>query len=122
MRKHAEEFAEEDRKRKEAIEARNNADQAVYTAEKAVRDLGDKVPVDKKQEVEEHVIKVREIMDGEDTEKIRQETDALMQVVQGLGAAAYQQGAPETEAGDPTDDQPDPEGDEDVIEGDFKEM
>ena len=61
MRKEAEAHAEEDRRRKELIEARNYADNAVYTAEKVLRDLGDKVPGDLKSQVEDQVAKVRQV-------------------------------------------------------------
>jgi molecular chaperone DnaK len=94
MRKDAEQHAEDDRKRKELIEARNTADNAVYTAEKALRDLGEKVPADVKTKVEEHVSKVRAVMNSDDSATIRRETEELFQVVQQIGAAAYQQGAP----------------------------
>jgi molecular chaperone DnaK len=122
MRKEAEQFAEEDRKRKEGIEARNEADTAAYTAEKALRDLGDKVPADKRQEVEASVASVREALEGDDVDAIRTATTSLMTLVQELGAAAYQEaGAGMPEGEQPQDGQGGPE-DEDVIEGDFKEM
>ncbi len=101
MRKEAETFAEEDRKRKDLIEAKNMADNAVYTAEKALRDLGDKVPGDLRSQVEDEVAKVRAVMDGDDLEAIKNATEALNQVIQQIGAAAYQQEAPE--AGGPGD-------------------
>ncbi len=125
MRKEAELHVDEDRRRKELIEARNTADSAVYTAEKALRDLGDKVPADLKTQVEDHVSKVREVMTGEDSETIKRETEALNQVIQQIGAAAYQQGATEVgapEAGE-SDAGPDsgPEG-EDVVDGEFRNV
>jgi molecular chaperone DnaK len=126
MRDDAEKFAEEDLQRKEIIEARNNADNAVYTSEKAIRDLGDKVPDDMKAQVEEKVAKVREVMDLDldDPEVIKGATDELMTVVQQLGAAAYQEAPPapgETET-PPENGDAAPEGDEDVVEGEFTEM
>ncbi len=124
MRKDAEAHAEEDRKHKELIEARNLADNATYTAEKTLRDLGDKVPEDRKGKVEAETANVRSVIDSEDTDAIRQATDALMNVVQQLGAAAYQQEAPaaEPESGE-TESEPPPdegEGEEDVVEGEFR--
>jgi molecular chaperone DnaK len=124
MRKDAEAHAEEDRKHKELIEARNLADNATYTAEKTLRDLGDKVPEDMKSKVEAETANVRSVIDSEDTDAIRQATDALMNVVQQLGAAAYQQEAPATEpeSGE-TESEPPPdegEGEEDVVEGEFR--
>ncbi len=124
MRHEAEEYAEEDERRRAAIEARNEADTSVYTAEKAMRDLGDKVPAESKQEVEEKVAAVRKAMEGEDVEALKSTTEALMQTVQALGASAYQQEVPETGPGPDVDadDGPPSEEDEDVIEGEFEEV
>jgi molecular chaperone DnaK len=122
MRQEAEQFADEDERRKEMIEAHNQADNAVYTAEKALKDLGDKVPEDMRTEVEAKVAVVREAMGQDDAVAMRQSTEELMQVVQQLGAAAYQQDAPEASPGDPAPEDPQPGDDEDVIEGEFTEM
>jgi molecular chaperone DnaK len=132
MRKDAESHAEDDRRRKELIEARNNADNSVYTAEKALRDLGDKVPADVRSNVESHVTQVREAMNRDDAGEIRRETEALMQVVQQIGAAAYQQqpGGPQQappEEGGPQEPPPPPPGGqgpegEDVVDGEFRNV
>jgi molecular chaperone DnaK len=119
MRKEAEAHAEEDRRRKELVEVRNAADNSVYTAEKVLRDLGDKVSGDLKKEVEEAVEKVRKVMEGEDVAAIRQATEALNQVVQRIGAAAYQQAEPQ--AGETSGEPETGSGDEDVVEGEFKD-
>ena len=119
MRRDAESHADEDRKRKELVEARNNADNAVYTAEKVLRDLGEKVPADLKSKVEEGTSNVRQVMNSDDAEGIRKATEELNQVVQQVGTAAYQQAGPEQGA---------PEGgpsqgagpDEDVVDGEFR--
>ncbi len=119
MRKDAEMHAEEDRRRKELIEARNAADNAAYSAEKVLRDLGEKVPADLKSRVEIEVANVRRVMESDDTAAIRRATDSLMQVVQQVGSAAYQQGS----AGSgPTSGEPGrgDEGGEDVVEGEFR--
>jgi molecular chaperone DnaK len=124
MRKDAEAHAEDDKKRKELIEARNLADNAVYTAEKTLKDLGDKIPADLKERVETEAAKVREVQTSEDADEIRNATDALMSVVQELGAAAYQQGAPAAgqpgEAGSEEPGSSEEDGD-DVVDGEFKE-
>jgi molecular chaperone DnaK len=125
MRKDAEAHADEDRMRKELIEARNAADNAVYTAEKTLRDLGEKIPADLKTKVEAESANVRKAMEGEDVDSIRQATDTLMSAVQQVGAAAYQQ-QPGPEAASPPpggESGPGPEsGDsgEDVVEGEFR--
>ena len=125
MRKDAEAHAEEDIKRKELIEARNLADNAVYTAEKTLKDLGDKIPDDMKAKVETETAKVREVLTSEDASVIRQATEALMSVVQELGAAAYQEETPEPGA-ETGEAEPEPESGEeeedgeDVVEGEFR--
>ncbi len=103
MRKEAEANKAEDDKRKENIEARNSADNAIYTAEKALRDLGDKVPADVRTNVEQQVIKVRESLSSNDTAQIKSATDQLFQVIQQIGAAAYQQQGPTAGPAGPTD-------------------
>jgi molecular chaperone DnaK len=109
------------------IEARNLADNAVYTAEKALRDLGDKVPGDMKSKVEEQVASVRQAMGSDVVDDIRRATDELMGTVQQIGAAAYQQAGPE--AGVPPEDGagpgeggPEGERDEDVVDGEFRNV
>ncbi len=124
MRRDAELHADEDRKRRELIEARNQADNMVYSAEKTLTDLGDKVPADLKTQVEDAAAKVREVKDGEDIEAIKGATNELSQVMQKLGEAAYAQAGqtpppdPETEGEPPSDDQ----DDGDVVEGEFKQV
>ncbi len=128
MRNEAEEFAEEDRMRKEEIEARNHADNMIYTAEKALRELGEKVPAEVKGQVEESVKNLREALDSEDTAAIKQATEALGQVIATIGQAAYQgTGAGDfaSSTGDADSNGEDPstssEDEEDVIEGEFSE-
>jgi molecular chaperone DnaK len=122
MRKEAEAHADEDRRRKEQIEAHNTADNSVYTAEKVLRDLGDKVPGDLKSKVDDQVAKVRQVMNSDDTDTIRKETEALNQIVSQIGAAAYQQPgpAPEQPGGD-GGKEPGPEG-EDVVDGEYRNV
>jgi molecular chaperone DnaK len=129
MRKEAEEHAEDDRHRKELVEARNNADNAAYTAEKTLRDLGDKVPADMKKKVEDQVTKVRQVMSSDDTAKIKSTTDELFQTIQQIGAAAYQQSGPAAggtsgpsdSSGPSGPQQPGPNG-EDVVDGEFRNV
>jgi molecular chaperone DnaK len=123
MVKDAELHADEDRQRKEEIEARNMADQAVYSAEKTLRDLGDKVPENVRKDVEEKAEALKQIKDTGSIEDLRQKTEALSQALQQVGAAAYgQQGGP----GEPPPGGPDMGGgptppDEDVVDGEFSE-
>jgi molecular chaperone DnaK len=119
MRREAEAHAEEDRRRKELIEARNNADNQVYSAEKVLRDLGDKVPADLKSQVEEKIAKLREVMNSNDLETIQRASEDLNQALQRVGAAAYQQSGPA--AGAPGADKGPSSGEgEDVVDGEFR--
>jgi len=129
MRKEAETNAESDRKRKDLIEVKNRADNTIYTAEKSLKDLGDKVPADIKQQTEDSIKKVREVLSGDDVEAIRRETDSLGEVIQKIGSSVYQQTSgeppkPEDSAGG-TPPPPDSEGGsggDDVVDGEFKQV
>jgi len=123
MRKDAESHKAEDDKRKELVEAHNTADSAVYTAEKTLKDLGDKVPAASKQEIEDLVAKTRATLDTEDAAAMKAATEALMERLQKLGAEAYQGGAAPggPDAGPGGDAGSGPAGGEDVVDGEFKE-
>ncbi|NLS78576.1 MAG: molecular chaperone DnaK [Chloroflexi bacterium] len=117
----AEQHRADDEKRKDSVEARNIADSAVYTAEKTLRDLGDKVPADLKSEVEGKVAAVRSALQGSDADAMRRTTQELMESVQKVGAAAYQQqpgGTPPPPGGE----QEKPADDEGTVEGEFREV
>ncbi|MBP9676279.1 MAG: molecular chaperone DnaK [Anaerolineaceae bacterium] len=128
MKKDAEANVEDDRKRKELVEVRNNADNAVYGAEKLIRENGDKIPADLKQEVEGHINSLRSVLNEDNAENIRKATDTLNQSVQKIGASMYQQpGTGEAQPDNTTTDEPGPdpskEGDSgDVVDGEFKSV
>ena len=90
MIKEAERFAEEDRRRREAAEARNAADQLSYQIEKALKEWGDKVPEADRGELQRANDELKEALKGEDVERIRRATDAAMQVFQRVGQAMYE--------------------------------
>ncbi len=117
MRKDAETHADEDRKRKELIEVRNNADNTAYAAEKALRDFGDKVPTDVRSDIEAKAAEVKSVAQGEDVEKIKSATEALGQAIQKIGASVYEQGQASggEEAGSSSNENPD------VVDGEVKE-
>jgi molecular chaperone DnaK len=95
MVREAEAHADEDRKRRDLIEARNLADSLAYNAEKTLRDLGDQVPAEIKSQVEEKAKAVREALETDDTDRIKQATEELSTAMQQIGQAMYaqQQGA-----------------------------
>jgi molecular chaperone DnaK len=129
MKKEAETFAEQDNKRKELIEVRNYADNTIYTTEKTIRDGGDKVPADAKKEAEEAITNLRKVMESDNVEEIRKQTEALGQILQKIGASMYQQpGTPGNQAGqgptssDNSQNQGKPDDGEDVVDGEFKNV
>ncbi|MFA5835747.1 MAG: molecular chaperone DnaK [Bellilinea sp.] len=123
MRVEAESHAEEDRKRKELVEVRNYADNTVYAAEKTLKDYGDKVSAELKQQTEQGISKVKEVMQGQDAAAIRQAADDLGQTIQKVGGSMYQQQGDQAGPSGDSGQQPGsgPSG-EDVVEGDFKEQ
>jgi len=117
MRKDAEAHAEDDRKRKDLIEARNQADNAVYTAEKALREFGDKVPSEVKSEVEAKSAEVKKAAESDNVEAIKAATESLGQVIQKIGASVYQQ----PNASDNNDGSERKESGPDFVDGEVKE-
>lgn len=87
MKKEAELHAEDDKKKKEVVEARNIADQLIYTAEKAIKDAGDKVSAEIKTEVEAKVAELRKAKDAQDLGAIKTATEALSTSMQKIGEA-----------------------------------
>jgi len=131
MRREAEANAEADTKRKELIEARNHADNMVYTAEKTMKDFADKIPADMKTKTEDGIKKVKDVLKSDDPASIKKATEDLGAIIQSMGASFYQQpgagpaAGPSTSGGVPgadTGQNPSPEGpsDGDVVDGEFK--
>jgi len=89
--KEAEAHSEEDKKRQEEIEVRNNADSMIYTSEKTLEELGEKVDAEKKSKIESLVKELRELVASDDVGAIKSKTDELTKVVQEVGAAIYQE-------------------------------
>ena len=93
--KEAEQYAAEDKKRKEAIEIRNNADQLVYQSEKALSELGDKVEQAEKDAITAEIDKVKEALKGDNTDLIKEATDALQQKFYEISQKLYAQANPQ---------------------------
>ncbi len=125
MVKDAEAHAEEDKKRKELVEARNAADGLVHTTEKSLSEHGDKIEEAEKSQIEADLAALKEAMAGEDVAEIQAKTEALAQSSMKLGEAMYK--AQEEAAGDAGQaEEPQPggasEGQEDVVDADFEEV
>ncbi|HEX7593401.1 MAG TPA: Hsp70 family protein, partial [Anaerolineae bacterium] len=130
MVKEAARFSDEDKKRKEEVEVRNNADSAVYQSEKMLRDLGDKVPADVKAEVEPKIAALKTAMGGRDVADIKTKTEDLAKSLQKIGEKMYQQtggaGTPpppgaDGGSGESGGTPPPPDG-SDTVEGEFREV
>jgi len=115
MVKEAEAHADEDRRRKELIEARNQADSAIYTVEKSLKDGTGRIPEPVRTEVEQAIAAVKDSMQGENVARIRQALDHLSQVTARISEAM--KSAPEEDAARPSgNDAPD------VVDADFEEV
>jgi molecular chaperone DnaK len=92
MTKEAEMHAKEDTEKKEKVESRNHADALIFTAEKSLKDAGDKVPTDVKTEVESKIKALKDILDSGSKEDLEAKTKDLSETLSKIGQAAYQQG------------------------------
>lgn len=119
MVKDAEQYAEEDRQRREAVDVRNQGDSLVHTTEKFLAENGDKVGDDLKAEVQADVDALKETLNGEDTEAIKAATGKLAESSQKLGTALYEAAAAEA-ASAPSGDA-DGGNDDDVVDAEIVE-
>ncbi|MHB9033653.1 MAG: molecular chaperone DnaK, partial [Anaerolineae bacterium] len=122
MVKTAEEHAADDKKRKEEAEVRNETDSLAYTAEKTLKELGDKVPADMRSDVEAKISAARDALKGGNIAEMRQKGEELSAALQKVGASAYgQPGGEQTPP--PGPDQQGPQKDDgQTVEGDFREV
>jgi len=117
--KEAEQFAQEDKEKKESADAVNNANTLVYQAEKTVEDLKDKLTDDDKNAIKTATDKVKEAQKGTDTEAIKSATEELSKKLMEVGQKVYQSAAPQQDA--PSSDGPST-NDDGTVEADFKEV
>ncbi len=124
MQKDAELHAEEDKKRKALVEARNNAESVIHVTEKSLRELGDKVDPATKSAVEQEMEKVKQVKDGEDAEAIKQATDSLTQASHKLAELMYAQASQQGTAPGAGASASSKKGkdDDDVVDADFEEV
>ncbi len=132
MKREAEMHAADDTRKREEVEARNMADTLVYTAEKTLREQGDKVPSDLKSDVDAKIAAVKSALQGSDVQQLKRTTQELSDSMQKVGAAVYQQagGGPGAGPGAGAPPPPPPGGgdevpgkkDEGTVEGEFREV
>ena len=123
----AEAHAEEDKRKRELIETRNHADSLVYSTEKTLREMGDKIDQTTKADIEAQIVKVRSAIDGDDKDSIQREMDALMQMSHKVAEEAYkraggEQAGAQAQEGAPGESQQKKKSDDDVVDADFEEV
>jgi molecular chaperone DnaK len=116
--KEAERHATEDRRRREVVEARNQADTLIYQVEKSLRELGERVPQTDRSRIETQVSDLRQAISGDDLGRIRQLTEALQQMMHSLSQQAY--AAQSQSSGTPS--QEGTPAQEDTVEGEFRDV
>ncbi len=128
MRREAEAHAADDTRKKEEVETKNIAEATVYSAEKTIREYGDKIPADLKSEVEGKIAATRSALQGTDISYIKSSLQALNDSMQKIGSAVYQKTSPPP-GGSPGDQDssqdagsPPPPRDEGTVEGEFREV
>ena len=132
MVKDAEAHAEEDKKLREQVEAKNQAESLIHASEKTLKDGGDKIPADVKQAVEAAITDLKGVIGGGDLGQIRAKTEALAQASMKAGEALYKTQTPPPGGGPPGPQGPDqggagaqgagPGGSEKVVDADFEEV
>ncbi len=125
--KDAEMHADDDKKKKELVEARNSADALIYSTEKSIKELGDKVDSETKSKVEEASSALKKAMEGEDAEEIKRLSEEMTQISHKLAEAMYQQAsAGDQQAAGADAESADQAGsaapEEDVVDADFEEV
>lgn len=118
--KEAEKFAEEDKKVKEAIDVRNNADQAVYQAEKTIGDMGDKIDAADKTSLQTKIDALKEALKGTDVDAIKAKQDELQKEFFAVSEKLYKNASPEAQQGAEGASQSAPK--DDVVDADYKEV
>jgi molecular chaperone DnaK len=118
--KEAEEYAAEDKKRREAVDVRNNADQMIYTTEKTIADLGDKLSEEEKGKLETAKEALKEALKGEDIEAIKAKQEELQKEIFAISEKIYKAANPQGAEGAPTGDAQN--ADPNVYEADFTDV
>ncbi len=122
MVKEAEENAEADKAKKEDAELRNEADQLIFSSDKAVEDLGDKVETDEKEQIESAKEELKTALEGTDLEEIKTKKEALESAVQGVTTKLYEQMAQEQQEGAADAGSEAGNADDNVVDAEYKEV
>ncbi len=119
--KEAEQYAAEDKKRREEIDIRNGADQMVYTSEKTIADFGDKITEEEKVNIQKAIDELKEALKGEDIEAIKQKQEELQKAIYAVSEKIYKATAEAQGAAGAPGAEGQPQGDPNVYEADFKD-
>jgi molecular chaperone DnaK len=122
MVKEAEENAEEDKKRREEVDLRNEADQLIFTTDKTISDLGDKVSEEEKNKAESAKEELKKAMEGTDVEEIKTKKDALEQQVQQLSVKLYEDMQAQQQQAQGDASETTANNDDDVVDADYQEV
>jgi len=122
MVKEAEDNAEADKEKRDAVDARNQAESMVHGAEKSIADLGDKADPDIKSEVELAIQDVKTALEGDDVSVMKEKTSSLSAVMMKIGEAAYKANADQNNNNDDQSSKTTNENKEDVVDADFEEV
>jgi molecular chaperone DnaK len=121
MMKEAEQFAEEDKKRRKEIEVLNQADSLIYTAEKTKKDLADKIGKEQVEKIDTAVAELRETVNGKDFDKIKTKSEELTKILQEVGTVVYQQAAAAKQA-EQAQTEKTKESKEKVVDAEYEEV
>ena len=123
MREEAEQFAGDDEKRKESVEIRNQAETAIYQTEKTLKENEEKIEEELKTKIQASILDLKNVLEGDDTESIKNSLEKFMTDIQGLGEAVYSQQEPQEEQTE-TVNQEESEGSEEpeAVDGEFREV
>jgi molecular chaperone DnaK len=123
MVKEAEANKETDKKKRESVDARNQADSLIFSTEKSLKEHGNKVSAQEKKSIEDAIVDLKKSLEGTDSEDIKKKTQSLIQVSMKLGEAVYKsQQKDQTKNDDPKNKKPDDKNKEDVVDADFEDV
>jgi len=117
--KEAERYAEEDKKRKQEVEIRNNADTMIYQTEKTLRELKDKISDSERNKIQEKIDQLRKALEGSNVDEIKAKTEELSQEFYSISQKLYQQASQGTQTGSASNDA---KGNDDVVDADYEVM
>ena len=126
--KEAEQYAAEDKKRRDEVDTKNAADQMVFQTEKALGEMGDKISAQEKSDIEAKLADLKEALKGTDIEAIKQKQDDLQKVFYAASEKMYQQAAQQAQQSQDAGPQAGPAdggangGDDNVVDADYKEV